>query len=293
MNLSPALQNALTKRLSDLSLNAEKIVFFPVGGGSINQCYRVQSGDKQLFCKINSATKFPQLFALEQKGLELLGQQSIIRTPAIIDSFLEAGYQFLLLEWLREGQRTPSFWRRFGEQLAALHRVSADQFGLEVNNYMGSVPQQNGPHDSWCAFFTEERILPMVKKCTDKNLLNKSNLALFDTLLKQLPQRFNQEAPSLLHGDLWSGNFLCSATGEPVLIDPAVYYGHRSADRGLTTLFGGFEKTFYHAYHECFPLPANYKEQWELCNLYPLLIHLYLFGTSYLPQIENTLKQFN
>ncbi|HVF97476.1 MAG TPA: fructosamine kinase family protein, partial [Flavisolibacter sp.] len=114
----------------------------------------------------------------------------------------------------------------------------------------------------------------------------------FENIDKRLEEIFEEEKPSLLHGDLWSGNFMCNLKGEPVLFDPAVYYGHRSADLAMTTLFGGFKPSFYEAYHHHFPLPANYKEQWAACNLYPLLIHLYLFGTRYLSQIEETLRQF-
>ena len=102
----------------------------------------------------------------------------------------------------------------------------------------------------------------------------------------------DDEKPALLHGDLWSGNFMCNASSKPVLIDPAVYYGHRSMDLAMTTLFGGFRQTFYEAYNFHFPLPYNYEQQWAVCKLYPLLIHLYLFGLGYLPQIERTLKQF-
>jgi len=103
---------------------------------------------------------------------------------------------------------------------------------------------------------------------------------------------FATEPPALLHGDLWSGNYLCSATGQPVLIDPAVYYGHRNMDMAMTTLFGGFDALFYESYHYHFPLPANYRQQWEVCNLYPLLIHLNLFGKSYLANILNTIRQY-
>jgi fructosamine-3-kinase len=114
-----------------------------------------------------------------------------------------------------------------------------------------------------------------------------------EKLYTRLSSIFNEEPPALLHGDLWSGNFLCNKNSEPVVIDPAVYYGHRSTDLAMTTLFGGFHESFYEAYHFHFPLPTNYLEQWDVCNLYPLLIHLHLFGKSYLPNIENILQQFD
>lgn len=264
----------------------------PVGGGSINETYRITFGDQFFFCKVNSATKFPHLFRKEKQGLDLLAQQTKIKTPSVAGCFEAEDRQILLLQWIEQGERTERFWRNFGEQLASLHRVTNDAFGLEEDNYMGSVPQWNKRHPNWCDFFATERLLPMMKRCTDKKMLNKNHLSQFDAVQKKLPQIFSEEKPSLLHGDLWSGNFLCDQDLNPVLIDPAVYFGHRSVDLAMTTLFGGFRQPFYEAYHYHFSLPSNYEEQWAVCNLYPLLIHLYLFGAAYLPQIERTLKQF-
>lgn len=288
MSLQLILQETLSEKfgaVTDLRLQS-------IGGGSINETYRITFSNRTLFCKINSATKFPHLFVKESKGLQLLAAQNKIKTPSVIDCFEAEGYQVLLLEWVQEGERTERFWRRFGEQLAALHQVSKEYYGLNEDNYMGSVPQQNTPHESWIIFFTEERLKPMVKRCAEKKLLRSQQLTQFEALQKKLTLIFEEEKPSLLHGDLWSGNFLCNQAAEPVLIDPAVYYGHRSIDLAMTTLFGGFRQPFYEAYHYYFPLPSNHEEQWTVCNLYPLLIHLYLFGSSYLPQTERTLKQF-
>ena len=292
MSPSPALQNAIQQQLSKHFTSTGKINFSSVGGGSINKTYRVSSGDKSVFCKINSATKFPQLFKKEQTGLSLIGKAGIITVPAIIDCFEQENQQVLLLEWVREGERTESFWRTFGQQLAELHQQSSSFFGLDEDNYMGSVPQSNRKQHYWTKFFKAERLEPLTKKCFDKNLLTKNHLEAFENLQQKLDEIFETEKPSFVHGDLWSGNFMCNQYSQPVLIDPAVYYGHRSIDLAMTTLFGGFRQPFYEAYHHHFPLPSNYEEQWAVCNLYPLLIHLYLFGNSYLPQIERTLKLF-
>lgn len=271
---------------------AADVRFQHVGGGSINETYYVEWGQQRFFCKLNSASKFPQLFQMESAGLELLASGSVISTPAVIDCFEAQEQQVLLLEWIEPGERTDLFWQRFGERLAALHYQSAAQFGLDKDNYMGSVPQRNRQHGSWTTFFSEERLHLMVERCAQKGQLGKTHQQLFAQLEKRLPEIFEVAAPSLLHGDLWSGNFLCNTREEPVLIDPASYYGHRAVDLAMTTLFGGFRRPFYEAYHHHFPLPANYEVQWRVCNLYPLLVHLYLFGSSYLPQIEQTLKQF-
>ena len=154
---------------------------------------------------------------------------------------------------------------------------------------MGIVPQKNSAEKEWSLFFQKHRLMPLVKYCLDKNLLSSKHENQFHDLYDKLPSIFNIEEPSLLHGDLWSGNFMCNQYSEAVLIDPAVYFGHRSADLAMTTLFGGFDRSFYEAYHYHFPFPDNYQQQWDVCTLYPLLIHLLLFGKSYLHQIEETL----
>lgn len=273
--------------------SAAGLVVEPVAGGSINETFRFQAGGKMLFCKRNSATKFPHLFSTEAMGLQCLAAQPVIRTPAIAACFEAGDEQVLLLEWINEGNRTGNFWKCFGEQLAALHRVAGPHFGLAYNNYMGSVPQSNKPHQLWTSFFWHERLWPMIGLCEAQGLLEATHRKQFESLQHRLPSIFEAEPPSLLHGDLWSGNFLCNEASQPVLIDPAVYFGHRSMDLGMTTLFGGFREPFYEAYHYHFSLPANHKEQWAVCNLYPLLIHLHLFGASYLPQIHLTVKQFS
>jgi len=292
MNSPTALQTAIEQKLTTHFSITEKINFSPIGGGSINDTHRISFGSQSFFCKVNSATKFPQLFAKEKAGLELIATQGIMKTPSVIDCFENDDEQLLLMEWIQEGERTESFWKIFGQQLAAVHQISSESFGLDDDNYMGSVPQSNRMHRNWTSFFTNERLQPMTKRCFDKNLLTKNHLQAFENLQQKLPGIFEKENPSLLHGDLWSGNFMCNHSGEPVLIDPAVYYGHRSVDLAMSTLFGGFRQPFYEAYHYHFPLPMNHEEQWAVCNLYPLLIHLYLFGSSYLTQIERTLSVF-
>jgi fructosamine-3-kinase len=157
---------------------------------------------------------------------------------------------------------------------------------------MGSLPQANGWRETWVEFFRAQRLEPQVKMAAAAGLLPARWADRFENLYRSLPAIFPEERPSLLHGDLWSGNFLCTHQQEPVLIDPAVCYGHRAADLGMTTLFGRFNQAFYDAYHHHLPLPENHEEQWEIANLYPLLIHLNLFGGSYLTSITETLKRF-
>lgn len=284
------MSNAALQSFLSQTLNTTINELQPVGGGCINQTYKIQTGKGTFFCKTNSASKFPQLFEQERNGLGLLRKQNIIRVPSIIHYSESNDQQILVLEWIEEARRTNQFWKTFGEQLAALHQITNDQFGLQENNYMGSVTQLNSPHTNWIDFFIAQRLQPSAKLC--QNYLTLKLYYHFEILYKRLPEIFDEGKPSLLHGDLWSGNFMCDETRAPVLIDPAIYFGHRSVDLGMTTLFGGFHSFFYESYHYHFPFPPNYKEQWKVCNLYPLLIHLYLFGRSYLSQIEQTLKEF-
>jgi fructosamine-3-kinase len=296
---------------------------YPVEGGSINTAYRILTKDnEQWFCKINENSPFPDLLEKEKMGLDLLRKQDIIRIPAVVANATAGGTQILVLEWIAHGPKTAGFWRLFGEQLARLHRVAAPSFGLPENNYMGALPQYNShspyntcspgsssspgnpssadhsssqsrsPFGRWTDFFIQLRLEPQTRLAASNGLLEPAALRQFERLYTALPGIFPEEVPSLLHGDLWSGNFICDEHSRPVLIDPAVYFGHRSMDLAMTTLFGGFDRAFYEAYAYHFPFPPNYREQWSICNLYPLLIHLNLFGKSYLEDILHTIQRF-
>jgi protein-ribulosamine 3-kinase len=266
---------------------------FPVGGGSINHTRRLLINEKfEFFLKTNRAAAFPSLFEKEKLGLEFLASQQVITVPQVVYCGTYEDEQLLVLEWIKGGTKNDSFWKTFGVQLAQLHQCTHSHFGFIHNNYMGALPQQNQFTDSWIDFFIHHRMMPQIEMALANSILSKKEADLFQHLYKKLDTIFNVEKPSLLHGDLWSGNFMVTENAAPVLIDPAVYYGHRSIDMAMTTLFGGFDKTFYAAYNYHYPFPSNYQEQWDICNLYPLLIHLNLFGKSYLNDIRNTLQKF-
>lgn len=266
--------------------------FATVGGGSINNVYSItQEGRKRFCCKVNSASKFPQLFAWEKQGL--LQLQPYFPVPEVLGTGECAGLQYLLLEWIEQDRTTPAFWKNFGAALAHMHSIKAPLFGAGHNNYMGAVPQENTASNNWGDFFANRRLMPLARKCAQASLLNTSDLHLLENTLPFISSLFANAVPSLVHGDLWSGNFLCGKNGKPYLIDPAVYYGHPAVDLGMTTMFGGFDPLFYEAYHYHAPLPSQHQEQWAICNLYPLLIHLLLFGAAYLSTIRKTLQRFS
>ncbi|MFT3827382.1 MAG: fructosamine kinase family protein [Chitinophagaceae bacterium] len=267
--------------------------FMPVGGGSINEAYLVQvNGTHKYFVKLNKTALFPGLFSTERNSLVLLGAQKLIRVPQVIAVASIEDQQLVLMEWIEQGGKTTSFWKNFGEQLAGLHRITNHAFGLDIDNYMGFLPQCNTLTADWNQFFEQCRLAPQVQMARDKQLLGKKQISHFERLYSRLAEIFASEPPALLHGDLWSGNYLCDEQSRPVLIDPAAYYGHRSMDMAMTTLFGGFDEVFYQSYHYHYPLPGNYRLQWEICNLYPLLVHLNLFGESYLPDILRTIERY-
>ena len=271
----------------------EELFIRQIEGGSINASYHISTKDNRMwFCKFNDGPQFPDLFVKEARGLSLLAEHGLFRIPAIVAVARLERHQALVLQWIDQGTPTAAFWPLFGEQLARLHHVTRPEFGLEEDNYMGALPQDNTPTAHWPEFFIRQRLEPQIRLATDSGFLTGAVIARFQRLYLRLPELFPPEPPALLHGDLWNGNFLCDTAGRPVLIDPAVYYGHRSMDLAMTTLFGGFDRAFYEAYAWHYPLPPDHRRQWAVCNLYPLLVHLNLFGEGYLTNILHTIQDF-
>jgi protein-ribulosamine 3-kinase len=189
-------------------------------------------------------------------------------------------------------QKKTNYWKDFAQKLAQLHKNTAPIFGLDHDNYIGSLPQSNRQTQKWTDFFISQRLEPLVTKAVASGLLDSQTAQRFDRLFSKLDQLIPEEKPALLHGDLWSGNVMTDEHGEVCLIDPAVYYGHREVDLAFSTLFGAFHGEFYEAYNEAFPLEKGWKQRIDLFNLYPLLVHLILFGRSYYHQVISTLEKF-
>jgi fructosamine-3-kinase len=198
----------------------------------------------------------------------------------------------LILEYIDPGNPAKNYWETLGQALAVLHSHTQPKFGLQFNNYIGSLPQSNTLTASGISFFFEQRLLPQAGMALYKGLLAKQAYDALFRLYDRLPQIFPHERPALLHGDLWSGNVMVTETGQPALIDPAVYYGFRESDLAFTKLFGGFDQRFYSAYNEAFPLEDGFDDRVAIYNLYPLLVHVNLFGSGYVSGVERVLKQF-
>ena len=293
MALPKHLATCIESCLTDKYDNSVAIISTqPVSGGDINAAYCLQTNAGKFMLKLNSKSSYPDMFKREAEGLASIRNTQTIAVPKVILQFDFEDDSGLLMEWVEVIRATPKASQQLGRELAAMHKHSSSQFGFDTDNYMGSLPQSNRKHDTWAAFFTQERLEPMVKIAVDKKLLGHEDALLFDQLSNRLSELFDEEAPSLIHGDLWGGNYLISSDEKPYLIDPAVSYGHREFDIAMTTLFGGFNREFYSAYNEAFPLADGWQQRVDLWNLYPLLLHLNLFGLSYLGQVRDALKNY-
>ena len=263
-----------------------------LGGGDINQVYKLSFPDSQCVLKLNSRDRFPGMFEKEARGLELIGSTGC-RVPGVVRDFTEGDHQFLILEYIEEHATNTEYWERFGRRLAAMHSHTSEAFGLDHDNFIGSLHQGNDRRDNWVEFFIDCRIRPLVEAARARGLLSDAQVSGFERLFLRLPGLIPEERPSLLHGDLWSGNLMCGPGSEPVFIDPAVYFGHREVDLAMTRMFGGFDRRYLESYSEAMPLEPGLEERLEIHNLYPTLVHLVLFGPSYLRGIEATLKTFS
>jgi protein-ribulosamine 3-kinase len=264
----------------------------PVSGGSINLTARVDTTKGLFFLKVNDAFRYPDMFQKESKGLKVLYDTKTFKIPEVILTGEDDAQAFLAMEFIESRNRSDNFWKKFGSSLASLHKNTNDKFGFVEDNYIGSLKQSNRQHNKWIDFFIEERLEPQLKLAYSKGLLNEKDKIIFQKIFSKLDELIPYSEPSLLHGDLWNGNFLSGYSGEPCLIDPAVYYGHREMDLAMTKMFGGFEEEFYQSYNENYPLEEGFEDRVALHNLYPLLVHVNLFGGGYVNDVRNVVKKF-
>ena len=260
----------------------------PVSGGDINAAYRLDGNDSRYFLKVNDAPLFPDIFEREATGLETLGNV----TPGVLTHGEFGKEIFLLIPWIEVGVKSALGHQNLGRMLAGVHQRTSDNFGLEYDNYIGTLPQINMQCRTWATFFIEHRLLYQIELANSKGFISSKLGNDFEILFNRFDELYPIESPSLLHGDLWSGNYLISSDSKPFLIDPAIYYGHREMDIAMTKLFGGFSADFYTAYHEQFPLQRGWQQRVSLWNLYPLLVHVNMFGTSYLPELKDCLAKW-
>ena len=259
----------------------------PISGGDIASAYLLETSTKKMFLKVHSNF---ELLQAEAHALNTIAKANCIATPKIhaIENYENNG--FLVLEYIESKSPTASDFELFGRQLAALHQATNEHFGFDQNNFIGSLPQSNNQHSNWLDFYTEERLNPQLQLALNKGLLSQKEIPTLDKLKTTCSEFFTNIKPSLLHGDLWSGNFLISTDGIPYLIDPSTYFGHAEVDIAMCKLFGGFGSSFYESYHKVIPQDQFTSTRIELYQLYYLLVHLNLFGRSYYSSVVTTLK---
>lgn len=252
-----------------------------VSGGSINQAFLLSDRSLSFFIKTNTAPRIG-MFETEAIALEQIHNTQTIQVPRPICWGTTAGLSYIVLNWLEFGQQSnQSNWGQFGQQLAAMHKVTSSAgFGWEQQNTIGSTPQINDWKANWVDFFIENRLLYQLKLARQKGL----RAIISDQELTELIPKFFEyysPQPSMVHGDLWSGNVGFDRLGVPIIFDPALYFGDREVDLAMTELFGGFPSQFYQSYNQTFPLDSGYKQRKTVYNLYHILNHFNLFGGSY------------
>lgn len=262
-----------------------------LAGGDINQALRLRTKDGTFFLKYNRLSA-EDMLQTEVKSLAALREHSPLHIPEVLGLGKTEENAFMLLAFIESGPKSSHFWESLGQGLAKQHSVSAAYYGLGHDNYIGSLAQPNKQTVDWVGFFIEQRLQPQIERARSHGLLDDSDTRSFERLQAQLPSILNEARPSLLHGDLWSGNILADRSGKPYLIDPAVYYGHPEIELAFTQLFGGFHARFYGAYQEIRPIEAGFSERAAIYNLYPLLVHLNLFGKSYYSAVKKVIEQF-
>lgn len=260
-----------------------------VSGGCINQGYAISDGQRTYFVKLNQAS-LVDMFEAEALGLRQMLETNSIRVPKPICWGTEGNSAYLVLEWLELGRGNTQSWEKMGQQLAAMHQwVGKDAFGWDRNNTIGSTPQINTWTAAWGEFYVEHRLGYQFGLAKRRGGHFPNQERLLEAIPELLADR--QPQPSLVHGDLWGGNASCTVEGEPVIFDPAAYYGDREVDIAMTELFGGFPTAFYRGYNEVFPLDPGYERRKPLYNLYHILNHFNLFGGGYESQASGMIEQ--
>lgn len=286
MRIGPAVEAAIA---TETGTNFKITTSRPLGGGCINQAHVVEDNGLRFFVKTNRA-ELADMFEAEAQGLRELESAQALRVPHPVATGTSHGEAFLVLEFIEMGGRGD--FSRMGQALALLHRKTSERFGWSRDNTIGSTPQHNRWTNEWVDFFREQR-LGFQLQLAENNSLGTKISTLGEQLLARLVDYFQDyhPLPSLLHGDLWGGNAAFTIPGEPIVFDPAVYYGDRETDIAMSELFGGFSPPFYAAYSEVWPLDPGYKTRKILYNLYHILNHANLFGGGYISQAETMMHR--
>ena len=268
--------------------NIDQVRVTTLSGGCINSSALVETPEGRFFIKWNSLDK-QDMFYKEALGLDLLSAHSNFIIPKVLLQGTEANLSFLLLEYIEPSHSSHEFWENYGIELVKLHKVTAKNFGLEFDNYIGALYQSNRQKSNWIDFFISERIKPQLHLALESGKISTSHIRSFNLFFNKLDELLIPEPPALIHGDLWNANHL-NSQNKPVLIDPACYYAHREIEVAFTQLFGGFESVFYKSYMNNYPLEKGYQERFDIYNIYPLMVHVNLFDVSFFSEAFATVN---
>jgi fructosamine-3-kinase len=288
--MTPDLGNAVARRMGSNVVAAE-----PLAGGDIHAalCVRLADG-RRVFVKSHPSAP-GTMFAAEARGLEWLREAGALRVPEVLafsDPAARDGTRFLILEYIEPAPKVAAFDELLGRSLAQVHRAGSPTFGFDHDNFIGPLAQLNAPAADWPTFYAERRLEPLLRQAADAGLAGTRLRRDFEALFARMTDLVGPpEPPSRLHGDLWGGNLHIDDRGHPCLIDPAVYGGHREIDLAMMRLFGGFGPRVFHAYREAWPLLRGVEERVALYQLYPLLVHLNVFGAAYSSGVASALER--
>jgi fructosamine-3-kinase len=286
--MSAELERALAAALGSRVLGSR-----PLAGGSINQAMACELADgRRVFVKSNPGAD-PRMFPAEARGLAWLREAGAIRVPEVLAvNRAQDRVSYLVLELLEPGRPAADYAEALGRGLAALHRLGAPSFGLDHDNFLATLEQENTPAADWPSFFIHRRLEPQVRLAVQSGAAPAGWIDLFERLYARIDELAGPpEPPARLHGDLWTGNLHADPLGRPVLIDPAVYGGHREIDLAMLELFGSPGGRCFAAYDEIYPRAPGHQDRLPLYQLYPLLAHVNLFGSSYVGSVERALRQ--
>lgn len=260
----------------------------PLSGGSCNEIYCLSHQGENVVIKLADQRQFPGLLLREREGLAALRQTNTFHIPEILSYFEDNSTAFLCMEWISSTHSSANSDQLFGQKLAELHQNTHTKFGWHTSNYIGSLLQNNSFTESMAEFYIQNRLEPQFRMASQKGF----NFNRIDTLYTIVSSSTPAEPPALIHGDLWSGNAMVSARGEPCLIDPAVSYASREMDIALMKLFGGFGTTIFEAYQEVYPLACGWQDRISLWQLYYYLVHVNLFGSSYASSVQRCMDAY-
>lgn len=261
-------------------------------GGCINNALKLITTDGDYFLKWQSGIP-EDMFQKEAEGLKLLAKTGAIEIPEVIAYGNMEEKHYLLMENIESAKASSNYWEDFGTALATMHQNNSDEnFGLDHDNYIGKLPQPNDVRENWIDFFIQQRLEFQLRLAIESRMVSKTFVERYRRFYNLLSELLPVDKPALLHGDLWSGNVLVGNDGKVCLIDPAVYYGHREIELAFTHMFGGFGYKFYASYDATYPLDPGFDERIEIYNIYPHMVHVNLFGQSYLNGVESVLKKY-